>query len=173
MMIPVGVGAGTAMPSATALLLNSVPSHQSGIASGVLNTCRQVGGEIAIAPFGTLTVGLGYAHSLLGQILFDNFGKLSDTFPMSQRNYRQQARFLKALAHPTRLQLIDELAAGERPVGELAVAVDVSPSVVSKHLSLLRSQGIVDDRREGNFIYYRLVTPCVLDFFTCTAKVLF
>jgi DHA2 family methylenomycin A resistance protein-like MFS transporter len=60
LMVPVGLGAGTAMPSATSLLLNSVPEERSGTASGVLNTSRQVGGATAIAAFGALIVSLGY-----------------------------------------------------------------------------------------------------------------
>jgi len=60
LMVPVGLGAGTAMPSATSLLLNTVPEARSGTASGVLNTSRQVGGATAIAAFGALVTGLGY-----------------------------------------------------------------------------------------------------------------
>ncbi|MCA9514910.1 MAG: MFS transporter [Myxococcales bacterium] len=60
LMVPVGFGAGTAMPSATSLLLNTVPHERSGTASGVLNTSRQVGGATAIAAFGGLVAALGY-----------------------------------------------------------------------------------------------------------------
>lgn len=59
LMVPVGLGAGMAMPSATSLLLNSVPGSWSGVASGVLNTSRQIGGAVAIAAFGALAAGLG------------------------------------------------------------------------------------------------------------------
>ncbi|QDU56610.1 MFS transporter [Aeoliella mucimassa] len=58
-MAPVGIGGGLAMPSATSLLLNSVPRRRAGTASGVLNTCRQVGGAVAIAAFGALLAALG------------------------------------------------------------------------------------------------------------------
>lgn len=64
MMVPVGFGAGTAMPSATSLLLNTVAPRQSGTASGVLNTSRQVGGATAIAAFGALLAALGYDAGL-------------------------------------------------------------------------------------------------------------
>ena len=63
-MVPVGLGAGTAMPSATSLLLNSVPAKRAGTASGVLNTSRQVGGATAIAAFGALVAGLGYDRGM-------------------------------------------------------------------------------------------------------------
>ncbi|TNF26021.1 MAG: MFS transporter [Deltaproteobacteria bacterium] len=64
LMVPVGVGAGTAMPSATSLLLNTVPGEWSGTASGVLNTTRQVGGALAIAGFGALIAGLDYERGM-------------------------------------------------------------------------------------------------------------
>ncbi|HKK08700.1 MAG TPA: MFS transporter [Gemmatimonadota bacterium] len=60
LMAPVGFGAGMAMPPATSLLLNTVPEDRSGIASGVLNTSRQVGGALAIAAFGALIAAHGY-----------------------------------------------------------------------------------------------------------------
>jgi len=59
-MMLVGFGGGTAMPSATSLLLNTVPAERAGTASGVLNTGRQVGGALAIAGFGALIAALGY-----------------------------------------------------------------------------------------------------------------
>jgi DHA2 family methylenomycin A resistance protein-like MFS transporter len=52
--IPVGLGAALAIPTVTALLVNSVPAELAGTASGVLNTCRQIGGALSIAVFGTL-----------------------------------------------------------------------------------------------------------------------
>lgn len=63
-MACVGLGGGTAMPSATSLLLNTVPSNRSGTASGVLNTSRQVGGALAIALFGALLAGTGFGTGM-------------------------------------------------------------------------------------------------------------
>ncbi len=63
-MIPVGLGAGLAMPSATSLLLNSVPKEISGTAGGILNTSRQIGGALGIALFGTLISLDGYETGL-------------------------------------------------------------------------------------------------------------
>ncbi|MDY0002915.1 MAG: metalloregulator ArsR/SmtB family transcription factor [Polyangia bacterium] len=92
---------------------------------------------------------------------------------MKQREvYRRQARVLKALASETRLMLVDRLGQGECTVGELVELIGSDQSTVSKHLAILRSHGIVEDRREGSFVYYRLVTRCVLDFFSCASKVL-
>ena len=79
---------------------------------------------------------------------------------------------LKALANESRLMIVDRLSRGECTVGELTDLVGSDQSTVSKHLALLRSHGIVEDRREGNNVYYTLLTPCVLDFFSCTMQVL-
>jgi sugar phosphate permease len=54
MMIPIGTSGPLAIPPTTALLLNSVPAHRSGVAAGVFNTSRQLGGALAVAVFGAL-----------------------------------------------------------------------------------------------------------------------
>jgi ArsR family transcriptional regulator len=57
-------------------------------------------------------------------------------------------------------------------VGQLTEVIGLDPSTVSKHLALLRAHGIVRDRRDGNVVYYKLLTPCVLNFFACATQVL-
>jgi len=79
---------------------------------------------------------------------------------------------LKALAHESRLMIVDRLSRGECSVGELTALVGSDISTVSKHLALLRAHGIVEDRRQGTTVYYRLLTPCVCNFFTCATQVL-
>lgn len=86
--------------------------------------------------------------------------------------FKQQARVLKALANESRLMIVDRLALGECTVGELTELVGSDQSTVSKHLAVLRTHGIVDDRREGNSVYYTLLTPCVLNFFACASQVI-
>jgi len=86
--------------------------------------------------------------------------------------YRRQARVLKALANESRLMIVDRLGQGECTAGELVEIVGSDQSTVSKHLAVLRSHGIVEDRREGSYVNYRLVTPCVLNFFSCASAVL-
>ena len=92
---------------------------------------------------------------------------------MTQRSvFKQQARVLKALANESRLMIIDRLNKGECSVGELTELVGSDLSTVSKHLALLRANGIVEDRRQGTTVYYRLLTPCVCNFFACATQVL-
>jgi len=86
--------------------------------------------------------------------------------------FRQQARVLKALANESRLKIVDRLSRGECAVGELVELIGSDPSPVSKHLAVLRAHGIVRDRREGNVVYYTLLTPCVMNFFSCATQVL-
>jgi len=86
--------------------------------------------------------------------------------------FRRQARVLKALANESRLKIVDRLSRGECSVGELTEMIGSDPSTVSKHLAVLRAHGIVLDRREGNVVYYALLTPCVMNFFSCATQVL-
>ena len=64
------------------------------------------------------------------------------------------------------------LARGECSAGDLTTLVGDDQSTVSKHLAVLRSHGIVDDRREGSVVIYRLMTPCVVSFFSCATQVI-
>ncbi|MBP7127474.1 winged helix-turn-helix transcriptional regulator [Myxococcota bacterium] len=86
--------------------------------------------------------------------------------------YKLQARVLKAMANESRLLIIDRLNEGEASAGELVALVGTDASTVSKHLAILKAHGIVEDRRVGAMVYYRLLTPCVLNFLGCATQVL-
>ena len=88
-----------------------------------------------------------------------------------EERLKAQARVLKALAHPTRLLLVEELAQKTRCVCELRDAAGLDISTVSKHLSLLRNAGIVEDEKRGLKVFYSLKTTCVLNFFRCVESV--
>ncbi len=79
---------------------------------------------------------------------------------------------MKALAHPSRLMMIEELSHGERCVCELTELVGADISTVSKHLAVLKKAGIVTDEKKGKQVYYRLKVPCVLNFFHCIESVI-
>ena len=83
-----------------------------------------------------------------------------------------RARVLKAMAHPTRLFIIEELEKEERCVCDLTAMIGADISTVSKHLSVLRQAGIVLDDKRGNQVFYRLRVPCILNFFGCVESVL-
>ena len=83
-----------------------------------------------------------------------------------------RAKVIKALAHATRLMIVQELADGERCVCELQKKAGVDMSTISKHLTVLKNAGIVEDDKRGLQVYYRLRCPCILSFFDCIEKVL-
>ncbi len=85
--------------------------------------------------------------------------------------FKTQAQVFKALAHPGRLLIVDELSRGERCVCELAELLGVEMPTASRHLAQLRQAGIVEDQKRGVQVFYRLKTPCVLNFFRCVAEV--
>ena len=86
--------------------------------------------------------------------------------------YAARARVAKALAHPTRLLLLDALKGGEHCVGDLTELAGVDQSTVSKHLAVLRDAGLVSARKEGQMTYYGVRCPCLEDFFVCIERVL-
>lgn len=79
------------------------------------------------------------------------------------RIYEQFARIGKALAAPGRLELIDLLAQGERPVDALAQQAQMSIANASQHLQVLLAAHLVDTRRDAQRIYYRLASPAVIE----------
>ncbi len=86
--------------------------------------------------------------------------------------FEARAAILKAMGHPTRLFIIEELHRRERCVNDLTDMVGSDVSTVSKHLSVLKNAGLVLDERRGTSIYYRLCCPCVVDFIGCIETVL-
>ena len=84
----------------------------------------------------------------------------------------RRANILKALAHPSRLLMVDELAKGERCVCELQELVGSDISTVSKHLSVLKKAGLVESDKRGLQVFYTLLSPCVMNFFTCVESVI-
>lgn len=86
--------------------------------------------------------------------------------------YERRARVIKAMAHPSRLLMLDALAPGELCVCELQRLVGGDMSTVSKHLSLMKTAGLVKMRKQGLQVYYSLRVPCITDFFGCVEAVL-
>jgi ArsR family transcriptional regulator len=85
--------------------------------------------------------------------------------------FKAQAEMFKALAHPGRLLIVNELSRGERCVCELAELLGVEMPTASRHLAQLRHAGIVEDDKRGAQVFYKLKTPCVMNFFQCVASV--
>jgi len=83
-----------------------------------------------------------------------------------------KANVFKALAHPTRLWMAEQLADGEKCVCELAEFIDADFSTISKHLSVLKQAGVVEDEKRGKQVYYRLKVPCILKYMPCVEAVI-
>jgi ArsR family transcriptional regulator len=90
----------------------------------------------------------------------------------SRQRYEARARIAKALAHPSRLLMLDALADGEMCVCKLTELVGADQSTVSKHLAVLKQAGIVTDRKEGAMTFYSLKIGCLQGFWECVETVL-
>ena len=86
--------------------------------------------------------------------------------------HEARANIIKAMAHPSRLFIIEELNKKERCVGELTEMIGADASTVSKHLSVLKNAGLVMVEKRGNSIFYRLRVPCIMQFIGCVEDVL-
>src|SRR5688572_21422470 len=88
-----------------------------------------------------------------------------------QRLVGQFAAVAKAVAHPHRLALLEQLAQGERSVELLADRVHLSTANASQHLQQMRQSGLVSGRRDGKFVFYRLADEAVLDLLASIRRV--
>ena len=86
--------------------------------------------------------------------------------------FEAKAKVLKALAHPTRLWITEQLASGEMCVCEFADVIQADFSTISKHLSVLKQAGVVADEKRGKQVYYSLKFPCLLKFTDCIESVI-
>jgi ArsR family transcriptional regulator len=83
-----------------------------------------------------------------------------------------RANVLKALAHPTRLFIVEVLSDKAHCVNELTDMIGADISTVSKHLSILKNEGLILDKKQGKQVYYSLRMRCALNFLDCVEAVL-
>jgi len=86
--------------------------------------------------------------------------------------FEKQAEIAKAIAHPLRIAVVNFLKDGEQCVCDIAEHVGSERSNVSRHLSVMLNAGLLEYRKEGLKVIYKLKTPCILDFFSCTTACL-
>jgi DNA-binding transcriptional ArsR family regulator len=82
-----------------------------------------------------------------------------------------RAKILKALAHPSRLFTVEKLNEKPHCVCELADMIGIDMSTASKHLSILKNAGLVDDVKKGTTVYYSLLCACIMEFIGCLETV--
>ncbi len=80
---------------------------------------------------------------------------------MQQPLHRFKADFFKALGHPARLVILEQLRSGEKCVNDLQAVLELDQSSVSQQLAVLRNKQIVDVRKEGTTVYYRVRDPVI------------
>ncbi len=90
----------------------------------------------------------------------------------SRERYVARARIAKAMAHPSRLLVLEALEQKERCVCDLTELVGADQSTVSKHLAVLKQAGLVEDRKQGVMVYYRVKVCCLAGFWDCIEGVL-
>ena len=91
---------------------------------------------------------------------------------MDKEFYKLKTNVIKALANPTRLMIVDFLRDGEKCVCEIIEKLNEEQSNVSKNLGILRSNGLIKDRKEGLKVYYRLNLCCINEFFCCLDNII-
>jgi DNA-binding transcriptional ArsR family regulator len=82
---------------------------------------------------------------------------------MSQELRQFKAEIFQALAHPTRIAIVELLRRGEMPAGRLIEQLGLEQANASQHLAVLRSKLIVAGRKEGNQVFYSLRDPALIE----------
>ncbi len=95
---------------------------------------------------------------------------MKSTTGVKSRAPRREAAIFKALGHTARLQIVTELARGERCVCDLVELTGLGWSTVSRHLTVLKSVGVIMDDKRGTQVFYSLRLPCVVRFAACLAE---
>ena len=91
---------------------------------------------------------------------------------LSSKQLEIRAGILKAMAHPSRLLVLQALNNSEMSVAQLTELVGADMSTVSRHLAVLKGAGLLKTDKRGNQVFYQLTAPCVLSFFQCLDEVL-
>ncbi|MFH1614444.1 MAG: metalloregulator ArsR/SmtB family transcription factor [Planctomycetota bacterium] len=86
--------------------------------------------------------------------------------------FEKQAEVIKAVAHPTRIAILYFLENSEQCVCDISEYVGSERSNVSRHLAVMVNAGVLQCRKEGLKVFYKLRTPCILNFFSCIGQVL-
>ncbi len=102
-------------------------------------------------------------------LTFEFHGEYQMTAREKQRLV-MKAEIFKAMGQPVRLQIIEMLLSNEMQAGRIAAQLGTEAANVSKHLALLRKQGLVVDRKEGPCIFYRGTIPHLMGFMCCVEK---
>ena len=98
--------------------------------------------------------------------------KCTILYPMNPEQAKARAEILKALAHPTRLLIVEALSRGDYCVNDLRHLAATCLPTLSRHLDGLKRVGIVVERRAGPKVIHHLACPCILKALDCTCEAL-
>ncbi len=97
---------------------------------------------------------------------------VSNKLPVNELVFKIKTDFLRSLAHPTRLAIIEYLKRGESTVGQMVTDLGLEQSGLSKHLSTLRQAGILSSRQEKVSVYYTIKDKEIFDVLRPIAEIL-
>src|ERR1700722_18116368 len=86
--------------------------------------------------------------------------------------YVVKAQLFRVLGHPLRIRILELLRDGERTVGDLQVELELDSSGTSQHLAALRQQGVLESRRAGTSVYYRIRDPRISELLVLAKQIL-
>jgi ArsR family transcriptional regulator len=86
--------------------------------------------------------------------------------------YRLKADFFRLLGHPVRVRVLELLRDGERTVGELQTTLELDSSGMSQHLTAMRRQGLLESRKAGTSVYYRVKDPRIFQLLAVAREIL-
>lgn len=89
---------------------------------------------------------------------------------LQKQDIRKQVKVIKALAHPSRLQIVLALMDSELCVRDLRDLLNQDMSTVSRHLSVLKNAGLLVEDKRGLYVYYKLTVPCLANFLNCVNR---
>jgi DNA-binding transcriptional ArsR family regulator len=90
----------------------------------------------------------------------------------TKRFYELKAEIIQAAGHPIRLAIIEFLGRGEQCVCDIVEHVGAQRSNVSRHLSVMLKAGVLESRKDGLKVIYKLRTPCIVNFLACVDQAL-
>ena len=86
---------------------------------------------------------------------------------MNAKTAEHVAEVLKAVAHPIRLQIVEQLEAGEMCVGDIVEALGGKQAITSQQLNMMKAKGVLSCRRDGARVYYRIENKNVIKLLNC------
>jgi DNA-binding transcriptional ArsR family regulator len=95
----------------------------------------------------------------------------NSTFYEIKNRSEEVASLLRQISHPQRLLILCTIGQGEKTVGEIEEACGASQSAVSQFLKSMKLSGLLDSRREGKFIYYKIEDPKILELIKSLYKI--